>query len=70
MTSDKEQRIAMAVAFLAGVLASLDALRDARILWPPDALWTVLQHPQRLELGVGLALIVFTILASLLWRRD
>jgi hypothetical protein len=70
MTSDKKNRIATAMSFLAGVLASLDALRDVRILWPPDALWAGLRSSQRLELGVGLALIVVTVLASLLWRRD
>jgi hypothetical protein len=70
MTSDKKNRIATAVGFLAGVLASLDALRDVRILWPPNALWTVLQSPQRLELGAGLAFIVVTVLASLLWLRN
>jgi hypothetical protein len=70
MTSDKKNRIATAVGFLAGVLASLDALRDVRIVWPPNALWTVLQSRQRLELGAGLALIVVTVLASLLWQRD
>jgi hypothetical protein len=52
------------------VLASLDALRDARIFWPPDAVWEGLRNPQRLELGGGLALVVVTLLTSVLQRRD
>ena len=70
MTPDKTRRVLTAVGFLSGVLASLDALRDAKILWPPDALWAVLRSPQRLELGGGLALIGVTLLTSVLQRRD
>jgi hypothetical protein len=70
MTSDKKNRIATAVGFLAGVLASLDALRDVRILWPLDALWAALRSPQRLELGGGIALMLVTLLSSVLMRQD
>ena len=28
--------------FLSGVLACLDAVRDTRVLWPPDVLWQAL----------------------------
>jgi hypothetical protein len=70
MTSDKKNRIAMAVGFLAGVLASLDALRDVRILWPLDALWAALRSPQQLELGGGIALMLVTLLSSVLMRQD
>lgn len=59
-----------AVGFLAGVLACLDALRDARVLWPPNAVWAVLTHPHRMELGAGIALIVATFLISALSRPD
>jgi len=38
MTPEKTRRVAIAVGFLSGVLASMDAVRDAGILWPPDAL--------------------------------
>jgi len=65
MTPDKQRRVATAVAFLSGLLASLDALRDARILWPPDAVWEALGHPQRLELGGGITLIVVTLVLTI-----
>jgi hypothetical protein len=70
MTPEKKRRVATAVGFLSGVLASLDALRDARMFWPPDAVWEGLRNPQRLELGGGLALVVVTLLTSVLQRRD
>jgi hypothetical protein len=70
MTPEKKQRVATAVGFLSGVLASLDAVHDARIFWPPDAVWAALQHPQRLELGGGLTLIVVTLLTSALLARE
>ena len=70
MTPEKRRRVATAVGFLSGVLASLDALRDARIFWPPDVVWEGLRNPQRLELGGGLALVVVTLLTSVLQRRD
>ena len=70
MTSDKKQRVATAIGFLAGVLACLDALRDAKELWPPDAVWEAMRHPQRLELGGGIALIVVTLLVSIVRSRS
>ena len=56
MTPEKTRRVAIAVGFLSGVLACMDAVRDAGILWPLDALWERLRSPQRLELGVGIGL--------------
>jgi hypothetical protein len=70
MTPEKKQRVATAVGLLSGVLACLDALRDARIFWPPDAVWATLRNPQRLELGGGLALIAIAVLTSVMQRRD
>lgn len=61
MTPEKKRRVATAVGFLSGVLACLDALRDARIFWPPDVVWEALRNPQRVELGGGIALIVVTL---------
>jgi hypothetical protein len=69
MTPGKEWRVATAVGFLSGVLACLDALREAKILWPWDALWDALRSPQRLELGAGIALIVVTLIVSAIHRR-
>jgi len=37
MTPEKQRRLARAVVFLSGLLACLDALRDASVYWPPDA---------------------------------
>ena len=70
MTPEKTRRVATAVGFLSGVLAGLDALRDSRIFWPPDAVWAALRSPQRLELAGGLALIGVTLLSSVLQPRD
>lgn len=69
MTPEKTRRLATAVGFLSGVLACMDAVREAGILWPPDALWEVLRRPQRLELGVGITLIIVSFVTSLLPRR-
>jgi hypothetical protein len=64
MTPEKKRRVATAAGFLSGVLACLDALRDARIFWPPDAVWEALRNPQRLELGAGITLIVVSIVLA------
>lgn len=64
ITSDKGRRVATALGFLSGVLACLDALRDAKVVWPPDAAWEALRHAQRLEFGGGLTLIVVTLIVS------
>lgn len=68
MTPEKTRRVAIAVGFLSGVLACMDAVRDAGILWPLDALWEALRSPQRLELGVGIALTIVSFVTSLLPR--
>jgi hypothetical protein len=68
MTPEKKRRVATATGFLSGVLAGLDALRDARVWWPPDAVWDALRGPQRLKLGAGLALIVVTVVMSVVRR--
>jgi hypothetical protein len=70
MTPEKTRRVAIAVGFLSGVLACMDAVRDAGILWPLDALWEALRSPQRLELGVGIALTIVSFVTSLLPRRQ
>jgi hypothetical protein len=70
MTPEKKQRVASAVGFLSGVIASLDAMRDQRILWPPDALWEALASPQRVELGGGIALIVVTLILTIARRQS
>ncbi len=62
MTKEKKRRVATAVGFLSGVITCLDAVRDVRAFWPPDALWAVLRRPQRLELGGGIALIIVTLI--------
>ena len=67
MTPEKQRRVATAVGFLSGVLAGLDAMRDGRIYWPPDAAWAALRSPQRVELGGGLTLVMVTLVIS--WLR-
>jgi hypothetical protein len=66
MTAEKTWRAMRAAVFLIGVLACLDVLRDNRVLWPPDVLWAGLRSQQRLELGGGIALILVTLLSSVL----
>ncbi|MGA9981660.1 MAG: hypothetical protein WBQ08_23790 [Candidatus Sulfotelmatobacter sp.] len=63
-TPEKKRRVANAVAFLSGVLACLDAVRDKRIFWPLSELWESLRHAQRVELGAGIALIVVSIVLT------
>jgi hypothetical protein len=70
MTPEKTRRVAIAVGFLSGVLACMDAVRDASIRWPLGALWEALRSPQRLELGVGTALTIVSFVTSLLPRRQ
>ncbi len=69
MTSEKTRRVATAAGFLSGVLACLDAVRDAKVFWPPDVVWQALRHPQRLEFGGGLALIVATLVTTIAARK-
>ena len=69
MNQRKKRRIATAVGFVSGVLACLDALRDARLLWPPDALWEALRPSQRLEFGAGIALMLVTLITAALSAR-
>jgi hypothetical protein len=66
MAANKSWRVANAVVFLCGVYACLYPLRDAKVVWPPDVLWHSLRNPQRLEFGGGLALIVVTIVLSVI----
>ena len=69
MTADKQLRVATAAGFLAGVLACLNALRDAKVVWPPDAAWAVMPHAQRLEIGAGIAMILIAVLVSVVRPR-
>lgn len=63
--SQRSRRLLTALGFLSGMLACLDAVRDAKVLWPPDILWQALRHPQRLELGGGIALMIVTLVTSI-----
>lgn len=69
MNPEKKRRVATAAGFLSGVLASLDGLRDARVLWPPDVVWQGLRGPQRLEVRAGIALIVVTLVLTVVRKR-
>ncbi len=55
--------------FLSGVIACLDALRDAKIVWPPDEAWAGLRGPQRLELSAGVVLMVVALVTSVVRRQ-
>ena len=67
--ASKGRRIATASGFVSGVIACLDALKDAPETWPPDALWRVLSRPHRLELCGGFVLMIVTFVVSL-QRKD
>ncbi len=69
MTSDKQRRVATAAGFISGVIACLDALREAKITWPPDETWAGLRGPQRLELSAGIVLMVVALVTSVVRRR-
>jgi hypothetical protein len=56
------------MGFLAGVIACLHAMRDAKIPWPPAALWDVLSQAQRVELCGGVAMMVIAFFASLVGK--
>jgi len=66
----KGRRVATAIGFLSGVLACLDALREARVVWPLDALWGALSHPKRLQLGAGIVLMVVSFIISVARRSE
>jgi|tagenome__1003787_1003787.scaffolds.fasta_scaffold20990087_2 hypothetical protein len=69
--ANKGRRIGTAAGFLSGVITCLDAMREAKVSWPPEAIWQVLRRPQRLELCGGIALIVVTLVMSIVAaRRD
>ncbi|HKU25559.1 MAG TPA: hypothetical protein VJQ54_08815 [Candidatus Sulfotelmatobacter sp.] len=68
MSENKSLRLLNAAGFLAGVLACLSAVRDSRVLWPPDELWTLLGHRQHIELAGGLALIAAVIVTNIVVR--
>jgi hypothetical protein len=67
--TNKGRRLATATSFLSGVITCLDALRDAPVSWPPDALWQVLSRPRRLELCGGIALILVTVVMTIVQAR-
>ena len=70
MTPEKKRRVAIAGIFLSGVLACLDAIKDARIYWPPEVVWEGLRNPDRLKPGAGIALIVVSFVTSVLRQRS
>ena len=55
---------------MSGLLACLDALRDASVYWPPDAAWQALRHVQHLELGGGIALIMVAFIVSIARSKE
>jgi hypothetical protein len=66
----KGRRVATAIGFLSGVLVCLDALRDAKVVWPLAELWGALSHPKRLQLGAGVVLIVVSFILSVARRSE
>jgi hypothetical protein len=70
MTPEKKKRVTHAVGFLSGMISCLDAVRDAKILWPPGELWEGLRNVQRVELGAGVALIVVSVVLMITRKRQ
>jgi hypothetical protein len=69
MTPDKKRRIATAAGFLSGVITCMDALRDAAVAWPPEAVWAAMRRPHKVEFCGGIALILVTLVTALLRAR-
>jgi hypothetical protein len=69
MPPEKRKRIAPAVLFLFGVLASLKAVADSGAFWPPDVVWASLSNPHRVQLFGGVAMIVVAVVISLGMRK-
>lgn len=67
--ANKGRRLGTAAGFLSGVVTCLDSVRDAKATWPPDALWDALSRPHRMELCGGIALIVVTLVMSIVAAR-
>jgi hypothetical protein len=70
MPPEKRKRIAPAVLFLFGVLASLKAVSDSGTFWPPDVVWASLSNPHRVQFCGGVAMIVVAIVISIALRRQ
>lgn len=51
MPTDKKRRVANALGFVSGVIASLDAIREQRTLWPPAALWNAFAQSSAARIG-------------------
>jgi ABC-type Fe3+ transport system permease subunit len=70
MTPAKRRNAATAIVFLFGVLASLKAVGEAGIMWPPDAVWRALRNPLRLQLVAGILMIVVALIVTLTRQRS
>jgi hypothetical protein len=70
LTPEKKRRLETAAGFLSGVLACMDALRDARVVWPVAEMWDGLRNVKRVEFGGGVALIVVSFIISIVQRKD
>jgi hypothetical protein len=68
--ANKGRRIAIATGFVSGVIACLDAVRDVPQAWPPDVLWEALTRPHRLELCGGIAVMLVTLIVSIVRPRS
>ena len=55
MAVTKGRRLASAVLFLFGVMASMRALSDATVAWPVADVWAQLNNPHKLQLCGGIA---------------
>ena len=70
MPPEKRKRIAPAVLFLFGVLASLKAVSDSGTFWPPDVVWTSLSNPHRLQLCGGVAMMVVAVVIVAMKKKQ
>lgn len=70
MPSSKGRRLATAVGFVSGVITCLDAVHDAKTSWPPNAVWAMLRRPQKVELCAGLALMIITLILSIVPHKQ
>jgi hypothetical protein len=68
MNPDKKRRIAFAGGFVTAVLASVRAISDATIFWPPEALWQQLRGPQRFQFVGGSVMAIVMVALSVVYR--
>ena len=70
MAVTKGSRLASAVLFLFGVMASAKALSYASVAWPLATVWAQLNNPHKLQLCGGVASMVVALVLFFTRRSE